>query len=592
MIVEAGVSRTFSTSPSSGTVTPTMLDRTYLTSFTELDPTSIYNANGSLSSTRFLTIPSGRSLNFDHVAGATFSMNDIISYFGTQAGSNSIRLNLAQNGSGSLESKVSGAITNQVLVDPSSLKLMLNGSYGTSGQLLTSGGAGSMTWSTPASGSKWTQSGVNLYPTVSSNVGIGTSTPSFKLDVNGGGRFTSNVTANSLTMTAPGGGLIDNQNGLLFIQTQAGAGYIFREGAPNYTERMRLDGNGNLGIGIAPTARLDVNGELRIRTQAGTGTRMVVVDANGVQSTQAIPTTGNWSYPNGSVSINNGLVQMNSTTQIQPTSTPTYLLGNSANNTVGAVTLGSGLSIVSGELRVAAPTSHTYTSSGSFTVPAGAKAIQIIAQGGGGAGGYGGLTTSTGNTASGGQGGGAGGTSLYYGRPCLAYNFTVGLGGTATSGDGNSGGTTTVASDCANVIATGGQGGGAGNENAGSNDLGAGGFGSLADGGKGGLGIAGTQAGTNAIAAKGNSGGNSGVGRLGSTNSTGTYNASNTPILGNHGAMFGTNGRGASNNTTATSGTSGGGGGGGAALYNQVGGGSNRTGGNGGNGYVTFVVFY
>lgn len=48
----------------------------------------------------------------------------------------------------------------------------------------------------------------------------------------------------------------------------------------------------NMGNLNEPTSQLDVNGDARIRNLAGIGTRMVVSDANGVLSTQAIPSGG------------------------------------------------------------------------------------------------------------------------------------------------------------------------------------------------------------------------------------------------------------------------------------------------------------
>ncbi|MCB9191313.1 MAG: hypothetical protein H6602_06595 [Flavobacteriales bacterium] len=50
---------------------------------------------------------------------------------------------------------------------------------------------------------------------------------------------------------------------------------------------------GDIGFNTSdPTARLDVNGDARVRDLAGSGTRMVVADANGNLSTQAIPSGG------------------------------------------------------------------------------------------------------------------------------------------------------------------------------------------------------------------------------------------------------------------------------------------------------------
>ena len=63
--------------------------------------------------------------------------------------------------------------------------LRANGSSGTSGQVLTSSGGGAMSWTTGSS--VWTTAEVSGTPYAYYNglVGIGTSTPSYKLDVNG-----------------------------------------------------------------------------------------------------------------------------------------------------------------------------------------------------------------------------------------------------------------------------------------------------------------------------------------------------------------------------------------------------------------------
>ena len=66
---------------------------------------------------------------------------------------------------------------------------------------------------------------------------------------------------------------------------------------------MRITSDGNVGIGTeTPNVKLEVSGTARITDLAGTGDRMVVADADGDLSTQAIP-SGGGSMPNGT---NNG----------------------------------------------------------------------------------------------------------------------------------------------------------------------------------------------------------------------------------------------------------------------------------------------
>ena len=56
---------------------------------------------------------------------------------------------------------------------------------------------------------------------------------------------------------------------------------------------MRISSDGNVGIGTeTPNAKLEVSGTTRITDLAGTGDRMVVADADGDLSTQAIPSGG------------------------------------------------------------------------------------------------------------------------------------------------------------------------------------------------------------------------------------------------------------------------------------------------------------
>lgn len=58
-------------------------------------------------------------------------------------------------------------------------------------------------------------------------------------------------------------------------------------------EGVMISGNGNVGIGVTtPSASLHTSGTVEMDDLEGTGTRMVVADAHGQLSTQAIPSGG------------------------------------------------------------------------------------------------------------------------------------------------------------------------------------------------------------------------------------------------------------------------------------------------------------
>lgn len=181
-----------------------------------------------------------------------------------------------------------------------------------------------------------------------------------------------------------------------------------------------------------------------------------------------------------------------------------------------------------------AQTTQTFTVSGTFTVPSGVTEIIAECWGAGGAGGG-----STQNNR-GGSGGGGGGycTNSFTVTPGQSISYTVGSGGTGSTGNGTAGGATSILS----LIANGGGGGGANRGVAGSGGSASGGSTNIS----GGTGTTG-----------GNSGGDGGVGANG-----------------------GAGGDGATNNNGGDGSTPGGGGGGGERSS------SNRSGGNGASGLV------
>lgn len=90
------------------------------------------------------------------------------------------------------------------------------------------------------------------------NVGIGTTNPGQKLEVAGNLAVTG---TNGLILNTSGGGAIDNQTASLFLQKENGYPIIFRNTSPTYTEYMRINPAGNVGIGTQnPDEKLTVNG--------------------------------------------------------------------------------------------------------------------------------------------------------------------------------------------------------------------------------------------------------------------------------------------------------------------------------------------
>ena len=114
-------------------------------------------------------------------------------------------------------------------------------------------------------------SGTLYVDAVNDRVGVGTATPSEKLDVSGTGDIKAAIQTTS-TGTGANAALrlkTGNYNWLLQTGDTVGGGLRFYD-STNSAERVRIDSSGNVGINVTPSgsAKLQVNGSFRL---AGSG---------------------------------------------------------------------------------------------------------------------------------------------------------------------------------------------------------------------------------------------------------------------------------------------------------------------------------
>jgi hypothetical protein len=134
---------------------------------------------------------------------------------------------------------------------------------------------------------RFTVTSGKVYSFASGNVGIGTSTPDGKLNVNGGSAWTTASWIKSLRIDGLGslefgGGSASAKYGL---GSSAGSFYLFDTTAedgssvPNY--RLVVNG-GNIGIGTtSPAYKLDVNGDFRVGVAGATANSLYVNSTTG-----------------------------------------------------------------------------------------------------------------------------------------------------------------------------------------------------------------------------------------------------------------------------------------------------------------------
>jgi hypothetical protein len=157
---------------------------------------------------------------------------------------------------------------------------------------------GSVAGNTPFwNGTSWVTNSSNLFNN-GGNVGIGTTNPTSNLEVRGA--TNPNITVGTSAFTDGAIWLGNSNHGIkrtsndVTIQTSGGGStgmIIFANGgSATPEERMRIFHNGNVGIGTAnPTAKLEVDGQVKINGGTPGVGKVLTSDANGLATWATVP---------------------------------------------------------------------------------------------------------------------------------------------------------------------------------------------------------------------------------------------------------------------------------------------------------------